>query len=152
MKRLALVAASFMAAACSSNEKQQGGPSLSRTNMSSPISVASAEHYSWCGQCDGWHLVRAPGLSVIQERMPPGTSEERHRHTHSRQFFFVLAGQLQLEVEGVTHTLTAQQGLEIAPGLAHQARNVSSGDVMFLVVSEPPSHGDRELAPVSSVR
>jgi mannose-6-phosphate isomerase-like protein (cupin superfamily) len=32
-------------------------------------------------------------LSVIEERMPPGTAGQRHRHQRSRQFFFVLEGE-----------------------------------------------------------
>jgi mannose-6-phosphate isomerase-like protein (cupin superfamily) len=117
-------------------------------SRSAPITIASAEHYTWGNQCDGWHLVRAEGLSVIQERMPPGTSEVRHRHARARQFFYVLAGRLHLEVEGTVHALDAGAGLEIAPGVAHQALNCSEGDVEFLVISQPPSHGDREAAPV----
>lgn len=113
--------------------------------MSSPISPATAEHYLWGGQCDGWHLVRAPGLSVIQERMPPGAVEVRHRHAHARQFFYVLAGELRLEVDGVVHVVRPGHGVEIAPGSAHEARNAGAEDVYFLVVSQPPSHGDREL-------
>lgn len=34
------------------------------------ISKANAEHYLWGGDCDGWHLVKSQGLSVIHERMP----------------------------------------------------------------------------------
>lgn len=111
-----------------------------------PTSIASAEHYSWGAQCDGWHLVRAEGLSVIQERMPPGTTEERHRHARARQFFYVLAGRLTLEVEGTRHVLDAGTGLEIVPGDAHQALNESDLQVEFLVISQPKSHGDREAA------
>jgi len=36
------------------------------------------------------------------------------------------------------------QGLEIDPGVPHQASNDSENSVDFLVVSQPPSHGDRE--------
>lgn len=79
--------------------------------------------------------------------MPPGTAEVRHRHLRARQFFYVLAGQLELEVEGTRHRLEAGMGLEIAPGVAHEVGNRGAGDVMFLVVSQPPSHGDRELVP-----
>jgi mannose-6-phosphate isomerase-like protein (cupin superfamily) len=114
--------------------------------MTTPVSTASAEHYTWGDGCDGWHLVRAPGLSVIEERMPPGTAEARHRHAAARQLFYVLEGELQMEVEGVVHTLGARTALEIAPGVAHQARNASAADVRFLVVSQPPSHGDRTPA------
>ena len=109
----------------------------------SPISRQSAEHYVWGGTSDGWHLVRASALSVIEERMSPGTREVRHRHAHSRQFFYVLSGTLTIEVEGARHRLDARTGLELPPGAAHQAINDGSADVEFLVVSTPPSHGDR---------
>ena len=63
-----------------------------------PIQIESAPHYRWGAGCDGWHLLRAPGLSVIQERMPPATSEVRHSHGVARQFFYVLSGELELEL------------------------------------------------------
>jgi mannose-6-phosphate isomerase-like protein (cupin superfamily) len=114
-----------------------------------PVSVETAAHYGWGAACDGWYLVRAPELSIIQERMPPGTSESRHHHERARQFFYVLRGQLTLECAGTQHRLTSGQGLEIAPGAPHQARNDSEDAVEFLVVSQPPSHGDREPAPAA---
>lgn len=107
------------------------------------IRAANAEHYHWGQQCDGWHLVRAETLSVIEERMPPGTSEQRHFHERARQFFYVLAGELTMELAGGAVTLRAGEGVEISPGEPHQARNASSSDARFLVISEPPSHGDR---------
>ncbi len=70
-----------------------------------PISTRTAEHYVWGEVCDGWHLEQAPELSVIEERMPPGASEQRHRHEVARQFFYVLAGELTMEVDGVVHRL-----------------------------------------------
>jgi uncharacterized cupin superfamily protein len=108
-----------------------------------PISTAEAPHYTWAEVCDGWHLVRTDTLSIIEERMPPGTAERRHLHAHARQFFYVLSGELTLELDGQRHILTAGHGLEVAPGLAHQAFNRSAADVRFLVTSQPPSHGDR---------
>jgi mannose-6-phosphate isomerase-like protein (cupin superfamily) len=81
--------------------------------------------------------------------MPPGTAEVRHRHLRARQFFYVLAGQLELEVEGTRHRLEAGMGLEIDPRVAHQVTNRGACDAMFLVVSQPPSHGDRELVPAA---
>ena len=44
------------------------------------ISTSNAEHYRWGDACDGWHLLAGEALSVIEERMPPGTAELRHRH------------------------------------------------------------------------
>jgi mannose-6-phosphate isomerase-like protein (cupin superfamily) len=114
--------------------------------MTGSISTANAPHYVWGDACDGWHLVRSEGLSVIQELMPPGATEVRHRHARTRQFFYVLAGVLTLEVEGTFHVLTTGHGVEIAPGVPHQAINRGTEPVAFLVISQPPSHGDREAA------
>jgi hypothetical protein len=44
------------------------------------IDIATAEHYVWGDVCDGWHLVKSPSLSVIQERVPPGGAEVKHYH------------------------------------------------------------------------
>ena len=108
-----------------------------------PISTGNAYSYGWGEGCTGWHLVRAQNLSVIEERMPPGTREVRHWHARARQFFYVLDGTLTMEVEGTTHVLPARSGIELPEGTAHQAINDSNADVEFLVISEPPSHGDR---------
>ena len=112
------------------------------------VSTGNAEHYRWGLGCDGWHLLAGGDLSVIEERMPAGTCEVRHRHAQSRQFFYVLEGELALELDGVTHRLTAGHGLHVPPGAAHQARNDSAADVRMLVVSSPRSHGDRIDAPL----
>jgi len=79
--------------------------------------------------------------------MPPGTAETRHRHAVARQFFFVLAGELTIERDEDAFVLRAGEGLEVAPGSAHQVLNRSDTDARFLVISQPPSHGDREPAP-----
>lgn len=115
----------------------------------SPVSRANAEHYAWGQGCDGWHLLKHDGLSVIEERMPSGTAEVRHYHLQARQFFYVLAGQAELEVEGVTSVLDAGEGLHVAPGQAHRMRNHSNTDIRFLVISSPRAHGDRVPAPLT---
>lgn len=112
------------------------------------VSTKSAEHYPWGGACDGWHLLKGDDLSVIEERMPTGTTEQRHRHERSRQFFYVLEGEAVLEMEGTAHVLRSGEGLHVPPGAAHQMRNESGADVRFLVVSAPRSHGDRIVAPL----
>ncbi|TAM25062.1 MAG: cupin domain-containing protein [Rhodanobacter sp.] len=113
------------------------------------INRNDAEHYCWGDGCDGWHLLAGDDLSVIEERMPPGTAEQPHRHARSRQFFYVLEGETVLELEGHSHHLTRGEGLHVPPGAAHQMRNESTCDVRFLVVSAPPSHGDRIPSPMA---
>lgn len=107
------------------------------------ISKATAEHYLWGANCDGWHLVKQPGVSVIHEQMPPGTSETRHYHLKAWQFFFVLSGTATLEIAGQRETLHTFEGVEVHPEAPHQMFNLSDQPIEFLVISMPPSHGDR---------
>ena len=109
------------------------------------IDKRTAQHYSWGAGCDGWHLVQTAALSVIEERMPPGTAEVRHLHRKANQFFYVLRGTLSIEVAGNEFVLNPSQGIEVPAGEPHQVRNQAAVDAEFLVVSNPPSHGDREL-------
>ncbi|HET6553109.1 MAG TPA: cupin domain-containing protein [Dyella sp.] len=112
------------------------------------VSAGNAEHYTWGQGCDGWHLLAGADLSVIEERMPGGTAEVRHWHARARQFFYVLEGELTLELDGVTLRMQAGHGLHVPPGAPHQVRNDRVADVRMLVVSSPRSHGDRTEAPL----
>ena len=119
-------------------------PSLRvKTMMPMPISTANADAYNWGAQCRGWHLMRAANVSILEERMPPSTQEVRHWHARARQFFYVLDGELVIEVEGVEHTLPVGFGIELPSGNAHQVRNDGATDARFLVISSPPHQGDR---------
>jgi len=110
------------------------------------IDRRTGQHYAWGDGCDGWHLVQTATLSVIEERMPPGTSEARHYHEKANQFFYVLRGHLSIEVGGNERALDPGQGIQITAGEPHQVRNQGDVDAEFLVVSNPPSHGDRVSA------
>lgn len=107
------------------------------------ISRDNAEHYTWGSNCDGWFLVRSSELNIIEERMPAGARETRHHHARARQFFYVLEGELTMEIEHHEFTLRKGEGIEIAPGQSHQAMNRSQDPLRIVVTSQPPSHGDR---------
>ncbi len=109
-------------------------------------SINNSRHYKWGEDCDGWHLVSSNNLSVIQERMPPGTSEARHYHEKSEQYFYVLKGAACIELNGEVHSVNEQEGLYVAAGLPHQVFNESDDNLEFIVVSTPHSHGDRTCA------
>ncbi len=111
--------------------------------QSVPISRENAEHYRWGNDCDGWHLVKNENLSVIEEFIPSGAAEVRHHHGKAQQFFYVLSGEVIMEVEGRNTLLRAGSGLHVLPGSRHQISNPSSGAARILVISQPPSHGDR---------
>lgn len=106
----------------------------------------TARHYVWGDICSGWHLLEHSALSVIEERVPPGAGEVRHRHARARQFFYVLRGEATIELDGAVHVLRAGQGLHVPPGCAHRLSNAAQEDAWFLVISSPHSHGDREAA------
>ncbi|RDC65155.1 cupin domain-containing protein [Adhaeribacter pallidiroseus] len=106
-------------------------------------SIANAEHYIWGDNCEGWHLVKTPALSIIQERMPADTSEKLHYHALAQQFFFILAGTATFIVDGKTFIISAPQGLHILPGQVHQILNQTDTDLLFTVTSQPTSRGDR---------
>lgn len=107
------------------------------------ISRENGEHYRWGENCDGWHLVKDVALSVIEEVMPAGTAEKRHHHERAQQFFYVLDGEVVMEIEGSVTCVPAGGGIRVLPGMRHQIRNESSSAARFLVISQPPSHGDR---------
>ena len=106
-------------------------------------STDNAEHYIWGNQCDGWHLLKSDGLSVIQERMPPGTSEQLHYHQHAQQVLYILSGTATFEIEGAVKSVNAHQSIHIQKNTKHRILNNEDTDLHFLVISEPKSHGDR---------
>jgi mannose-6-phosphate isomerase-like protein (cupin superfamily) len=105
--------------------------------------LETAEHYRWGEVCDGWRLLDGPDLSVIQERIPPGAGEVMHYHSRARQLFYVLAGELQIQVGERPFRLSIGDSLEVSPGERHQVQNLSHVDAAFLVVSTPTTRGDR---------
>jgi mannose-6-phosphate isomerase-like protein (cupin superfamily) len=112
--------------------------------LPSPVSRENAEHYTWGENCDGYFLLKQAEAHVIEERMPPGTSEQAHWHERARQLFYVLEGELTMRFGDHDVQVPRGSALEIEPGTVHQAKNESGEDVQFLVISVPPSRGDRK--------
>ncbi|MET1057900.1 MAG: cupin domain-containing protein [Pedobacter sp.] len=106
-------------------------------------SIKNSEHYQWGDHCDGWHLLKTDGLSVIQEMMPAGTTETHHFHNLSQQLFYVLSGTARFEIEGEVFILNPAESIHVAKGRRHCIANHGVADLAFLVISEPKAHGDR---------
>ncbi|MEH2094663.1 MULTISPECIES: cupin domain-containing protein [unclassified Nostoc] len=75
------------------------------------------------------------------------------RATTTHQFFFILSGKATLEIDGSRQVLSQHEGVEVPPNVPHQILNESDAygwlrlrDLEFLVISQPPSHGDRILS------
>lgn len=107
----------------------------------------AANHYNWGNLCDGWQLVKRDDMSIIEEKMPPHTTEQMHYHRKSRQFFYILSGEATMILNFKKIVLLANEGIEIAPNTIHQMTNNNEKNVHFLVVSVPKSHGDKIIVP-----
>jgi mannose-6-phosphate isomerase-like protein (cupin superfamily) len=106
-------------------------------------SIENAENYKWGENCDGWHLLKSDTLSVIQERMSTGTSEQLHYHNKSQQLFFILSGIAHFEINGKEFVVKANQSIHIPEMTKHRISNFNTEELHFLVISQPKSHGDR---------
>lgn len=106
-------------------------------------SIHNATHYTWGNGCDGWHLLDSDELSVIQERMPPGTKEEMHFHEMAQQVFYILSGVASFEVNGESHSVSASESLHVPAKTWHRISNQSNEDLHFVLVSQPKARGDR---------
>ena len=101
------------------------------------------KHYKWGIDCDGWNFVDGKDLSIKQERMPPGTSEQLHYHKHAQQFFYILKGSAQFHIENQVIDLSYGEGIHIEAGKKHCIKNTGSEDVEFLLCSNPSTTLDR---------
>lgn len=108
-----------------------------------PVSNKTALHFKWGDQCDGWWLKNTGKFTVISESMPPHTSEKKHYHKHTEQFFYCLSGELSINLNHQVHMLPEHHGLTIPAGMVHTVKNTSENPVQFLVISAPNSHEDR---------
>ncbi|MBO0343484.1 cupin domain-containing protein [Flagellimonas profundi] len=106
-------------------------------------SKENSEHYIWGNNCTGWHLVKSASLSVIEELMPPNTQEKQHWHNNAQQFFRILKGKATFEIGNEIITVESGNGIHIQPKVPHRIRNDQTENLEFIVISVPPSHGDR---------
>ena len=107
------------------------------------VSVKNAAHYLWGDNCEAWHLLNNDGLSVIEERMEPGSSERMHFHEKAQQLFYILSGTADFEIAGALIHLCAGETVHILPKVPHRILNRSDTELRFIVISVPRSHGDR---------
>ncbi len=107
------------------------------------VDGTNTPHYVWGEVCDGWRLLDHDDLSVILERVPPGAGEIRHYHSRARQFVYLISGRAVLELADRVIEFGPGQGVHIPPGAVHRFANGGDEDVVFLVVSAPPTSGDR---------
>jgi mannose-6-phosphate isomerase-like protein (cupin superfamily) len=128
-----------------SEDKESSRLNESEPSKLTPVSTMNAVQYIWGEECKAWFLLKNPKLTVIQEEMPPGSSELLHFHHKAQQLFYILRGEAIMEIGDKFIELKPSQSLHIAPGNPHRIRNAGSSALQFIVISEPESHGDKVL-------
>jgi mannose-6-phosphate isomerase-like protein (cupin superfamily) len=108
------------------------------------VSINNGEHYNWGQNNDGWHLLKNDALSVIEESMLPGTSEQLHFHQKAQQLFYILSGKAGFKIDQQLLYLVSGESVHIPPEIPHLIFNNGDAVLRFIVVSSPKSHGDRE--------
>ncbi|MCF3183536.1 cupin domain-containing protein [Streptomyces polychromogenes] len=89
------------------------------------------------------------GLAV----MAPGESIAEHYHPYSEEFVYVVAGTLEVDLDGETHPLRTDQGLLVPLNVRHRFRNVGSSEARMVFHLGPLApdpklgHVDTEEAP-----
>ncbi|KAB1145312.1 cupin domain-containing protein [Streptomyces luteolifulvus] len=68
------------------------------------------------------------GLAIIQ----PGERIGEHYHPYSEEFVFVVAGALEVDLDGDTHALKPDQGLLIPINMRHRFRNVGDAEARMV--------------------
>lgn len=107
------------------------------------LSKQNTKHYFWGEKCSGWHFVQSQDLHIIEELMPPNTSETKHYHNIAQQFFYILKGVATFEIEAETYEIKEREGVHILPNIRHQIKNITNQNLEFLVISQPTTRGDR---------
>lgn len=109
-----------------------------------PVSKAyPLQHYQWGDGCDGWNFVNESSMTVKQERMPAGASENLHYHQYAQQFFFMLEGEASFEIEDRTVILKTKEGIHIQAGQKHRIINHTAYPIEFILSSQPSTENDR---------
>ncbi len=78
-------------------------------------------------------------VSVWEAAVPPGAGAPRHRHAGEDEAFYVLDGELTVEVEGKPHPVVLGRGgfVHTPRGVAHSYRNTGVGPLRLLVMCVP---------------
>ena len=111
--------------------------------MSRIISAKHANQQFWGDNCSAFVLAESGSLSIKQELMPPGTRERLHRHNHSNQFFYILRGEAEFNLDDDSYQIREQEGIYVVKGEWHFIANKSTAQLEFLVISQPSIGTDR---------
>ncbi|HIG82943.1 MAG TPA: cupin domain-containing protein [Verrucomicrobia bacterium] len=81
--------------------------------------------------------------SLAEARLPAKKSTQRHYHKASEEFYFLLEGQAEMEIDGITKEISSGDAVLIPAGSWHQITASGDGPIRLLCCCSPPySHED----------
>jgi len=81
--------------------------------------------------------------SLAEATLPAGATTQRHFHRLSEEFYFILEGQAEMEIDGETRSVTPGDAILIPPGAWHQISAHPETQVRLICCCAPPySHED----------
>jgi mannose-6-phosphate isomerase-like protein (cupin superfamily) len=89
-------------------------------------------------------LVTAPvrNQSLAEATLAPGQATERHYHGETEEFYYLLEGTAEMEIDGETARVLPGDAILIPPGAWHQITADDSGPLRFLCCCAPPYRHD----------
>jgi uncharacterized cupin superfamily protein len=80
--------------------------------------------------------VRGCHLNYIHDDvLPPGVSIGAHRHTGDEEYYYIVAGQGVMTLDGERIDVQAGDITAVYPGGQHGLENTSAGDMRIIVIS-----------------
>ena len=81
--------------------------------------------------------------SLAEATLPAKGSTQRHYHKKSEEFYYLLEGEAQMEIDGVTKKMSSGDAVLIPAGAWHQITANEDGPIRLLCCCAPPySHED----------
>jgi len=79
--------------------------------------------------------------SLAEAHLPAGRATDRHHHRDAEEFYYILSGDGEMEIDGETRNVTAGDAILIPAGRRH--RISAETDLRFLCCCAPPyAHED----------
>lgn len=78
--------------------------------------------------------------SLAEARVPTGCSTQRHYHKASEEFYYILSGSGQMEIDGEVETVGPGDAVLIPAGAWHQV--IAEEQLVFLCCCAPPYRHD----------
>lgn len=85
--------------------------------------------------------------SLAEATLPAGSATERHYHRLSEEFYFILEGTGEMEIDGQSQAVATGDAILIPPGAWHQITAAATAPLRLLCCCAPPySHDDTYFA------